>query len=87
MNRCPAGTRTGLLREGPGAAVPHAAMTPARTTPRHRRTTDSRRLVDAVTRVGSLVTISAVLVLGGSTGALTAGAPSDVPTVRATNAR
>lgn len=63
-------------------------MTPARPTPpRHRRATDARRLVDVVARIGSLVTISAVLVLGGATGALTGGAPPDVPTMRATNAR
>jgi hypothetical protein len=68
--------------------VPHAARTPARTTPyHHHRATDTRRLVDAVARVGSLVTISAVLVLGGATGALTGGAAPDVPTMRATNAR
>lgn len=63
-------------------------MTPARTTPsRHRHAGGTRSLVDAVTRVGSLVTISAVLVLGGATGALGGGVPPDAPTVRATNAR
>jgi hypothetical protein len=62
-------------------------MPPApRTSARHRRATDGR-FVDAVTRAGSIVTLVAVLVLGGAAGAFAPGAPSDPPTVRVTNAR
>lgn len=68
--------------------MPPTAMSPARrSSARHRRTTDTGRLLTVVTRVGSLVTIAAVLVLGGATGALTAATHPEVPpTVRATNA-
>jgi hypothetical protein len=62
-------------------------MPPARRTPARHRLAADGRVVDAITRAGSIVTIAAVLLLGGATGAFTPGAPSDPPTVRVTNAR
>jgi len=65
------------------------AFQPARTRARHRRT-DLRRdllqIVEIAARVGSLVTLAALMVVAGAVGGMVDGSPgaSDMPTVYAT---
>ena len=47
---------------------------PARTTARHRRS-PLLNAVDVVARIGSVVTLAALLVVGGALGGLFAGSP------------
>lgn len=65
------------------------AFLPARSRARHRRTDlrgDLLQVVEIAARIGSLVTLAALIVLAGAVGGLVDGsaATTDMPTVQAT---